>query len=121
MVLEWLKDEFVVAKWQSRHKIEDLGAFSFWAQTDHETSLLCPAECLPGDAVETEEGWCGFRIAGQMDFSQIGILAKISGCLAENAISIFAVSTFNTDYIFVKQETAVAAQKALAAAGWEFI
>ena len=46
----------------------------------------------------------GYRIEGVLDFSLIGILAKISTCLAENGIGIFAISTFNTDYILTKAE-----------------
>ena len=50
------------------------------------------------------DGWKAFRIQGVLDFSLIGILAKIAIVLADNGISIFAVSTYNTDYVLIKKE-----------------
>ncbi|MDD4843156.1 MAG: ACT domain-containing protein [Anaerotignum sp.] len=121
MLLEWLDGEFSVAKWTSERKIEELGNFCFWSRTDQELSLVCPIDCLPEDAEKHEDGWVGFRVAGQMDFSLVGILSKISGCLSEKKISIFAVSTFDTDYIFIKKKDAHAAQKALEAIDYKFM
>ena len=57
---------------------------------------------MPKMTIEREDGWRGFRIQGILDFSLIGILSKLSGILADNKIGIFAISTFNTDYILVK-------------------
>lgn len=51
-----------------------------------------------------DDGWKAFRIQGILDFSLIGILAKIATVLADNGISIFAVSTYNTDYVLIKKE-----------------
>lgn len=51
-----------------------------------------------------DDGWKAFRIQGVLDFSSIGILAKIATVLADNGISIFAVSTYNTDYVLIKKE-----------------
>ena len=53
--------------------------------------------------VEREDGWRAFRIQGVLDFSLIGILSKITSILAEHSIGVFAISTYNTDYIFVKE------------------
>ncbi len=94
--------------------------FFFLGKTDEELSLVCRTEDTPAETVERDDGWKGFRIRGVLDFSLIGILAKISGILAENRISIFAVSTYNTDYVLIKAETFDRAVKALAAAGYEF-
>ena len=69
--------------------------------------------------MEREDGWRGFRIEGVLDFSLVGILSKLSTILAENQIGIFAVSTFNTDYILVKEENFDRAMDVLAAAGYE--
>ena len=121
MFLEWLDGEFAVAKWTRDRKIEELGCFSFWSRTDQELSLVCPKDCLPEDAEKHEVGWVGFRVVGQMDFSLVGILAKISGSLAEKKISIFAISTFDTDYVFIKENDANAAQKALESIDFDFI
>jgi len=77
--------------------------FTFTGCTDEENSLVCPTAFVPDNTLEREDGWKGFRLAGVLDFSLIGILARITKALAMNEISVFAVSTFNTDYIFVKK------------------
>jgi len=120
-MLEWLEFEFSVAKWTRNREMEELGLFSFWSRTDKELSLVCPTENLPKDVEVHEDEWIGFRVVGQMDFSLVGILAKISRCLAEKGISIFAVSTYDTDYIFIKKDFAKLAQNALESNGWNFI
>ena len=74
----------------------------FIGKTDEELSLVCITENTPSDTIERDDGWRGFRIQGTLDFSLVGILAKISGILADHKISIFAVSTYNTDYVLVK-------------------
>lgn len=63
----------------------------------------------------------GFKIQGVLDFSLLGILSKISTILAENKIGIFAVSTYNTDYIFTKESNYEKALKALQEAGYEIL
>lgn len=68
-----------------------------------------------------EDGWRGFRIQGVLDFSLIGIFSKLSGILAENKIGIFAISTYNTDYILVKGENFDRAMKVLEDAGYKVI
>ena len=69
--------------------------------------------------IKYSAGWRAFRIEGILDFSLIGILAKISTCLAENGIGIFAISTFNTDYILTKAENFEKAVKTLEAEGYK--
>lgn len=54
--------------------------------------------------MKQEDGWCGFRVEGTLDFSLIGILAEISAILAGADIGIFVISTFDTDYVWVKKE-----------------
>lgn len=76
----------------------------FIGKTDEEISLVCKTADMPENTLEHEDGWRGFRIQGVLDFSLIGILSKLSGILADNKIGIFAVSTFNTDYILVKDK-----------------
>lgn len=92
--------------------------FYFIGKTDEELSLVCPTEQVPEKTTAREDGWKAFRIQGELDFSLIGILSKISGILAENHIGIFAVSTYNTDYILVKDENYERAMKALEDAGY---
>ena len=78
--------------------------FCFTGSTNEEFSLVCPTEMVPANTTERDDGWRAFRIVGVLDFSLIGILAGISSVLAENKIGLFAVSTFNTDYILTKEE-----------------
>lgn len=93
--------------------------FFFVGKTDEEISLVCKTEDVPSETTAREDGWKGFRIEGVLDFSLIGILSKISTVLAENKIGIFAVSTYNTDYILVKEENFERALSVLAEAGYE--
>ena len=100
----------------------DLAAELFFvSKTDEELSLVCPTKDVPQRTIERSDGWHGFRIEGTLDFSLVGILSKLSAILAENGIGIFAVSTFNTDYILVRAENFDRAMEVLAAAGYEVI
>ncbi len=106
-------------------KVADVSAiglndeFFFVGKTDEEISLVCKTEDVPSETTAREDGWKGFRIEGVLDFSLIGILSEISTILAENKIGIFAVSTYNTDYILVKEENFERALSVLAEAGYE--
>ncbi|MBP3633731.1 MAG: ACT domain-containing protein [Oscillospiraceae bacterium] len=84
-------------------------------------TLVCKTEDTPACTTEREDGWKGFYIEGVLDFSLVGILAKLSGLLAEHKIGIFAVSTFNTDYILVKAENFDQALAVLSDAGYEVV
>jgi len=75
----------------------------FFAQTSEELSLVLPTTNVPSEAINREDGWKAIKIIGVLDFSMIGIIARISSLLAEESISIFALSTFNTDYILIKE------------------
>lgn len=92
--------------------------YCFVGKTDEELSLVCLTSKVPQNTIEREDGWKAFRIQGILDFSLIGILAPIVNILAENKIGIFAVSTYNTDYILVKQENFEKAATLLADNGY---
>ncbi len=77
--------------------------FCFVAKTDEEISLVCRTEHVPSSTIEREDGWKALRIQGQMEFSLVGVLAKITKTIAEENIGVFAISTFNTDYILTKE------------------
>ena len=85
----------------------------FIGKTNEEISLVCPTQSVPLHTVAREDGWRGFKICGVLDFSLIGILAGISSILAEGKIGIFAISTYNTDYILVKEESFSKAEELL--------
>lgn len=95
--------------------------FFFIGKTDVELSLVCMTERAPLETEEREDGWKAFRIQGVLDFSLIGILAPIAAILADHQIGIFAVSTYNTDYILVKKENFDKALDVLAHAGYSVI
>ena len=80
--------------------------------------MVCKTEDTPAETIERDDGWKAFRIQGVLDFSLIGILSKLSGILADNNIGIFAVSTYNTDYILVKEENFGKALDALTSEGY---
>ena len=97
------------------------GEFYFLGRTDGEISLVCPTAQVPAHTAARSDGWRGFRICGQLDFSLIGILSRLSTILAERGIGIFAVSTFDTDYILVKEAQLQPALDALAENGYTII
>ena len=80
--------------------------------------MVCKTENVPAQTAARDDGWRGFRIQGILDFSLIGILSKLSAILAEQKIGIFAVSTYNTDYILVKAENLHRAADALREKGY---
>jgi hypothetical protein len=83
--------------------------------------LVCTTENVPNNVIERDDNWNAFRIQGVLDFSLIGILSQISTLLAENQIGIFAISTYNTDYILTKKDNYNKALKVLSDAGYEII
>ena len=91
--------------------------YSFIGKTDEEKSLVCIADEVPANVIQRDDGWKAFRIQGVLDFSLIGILAKIAAALADNGISIFAVSTYNTYYVLMKRENYQKALDVLKALG----
>ncbi len=104
MNLKVIQKEFSVCKLDKTDNINLTAEFTFVGVTDEEISLVCPTDAVPEHTIKRDDGWKAFRIEGELDFSLIGILSKISAVLAENKIGIFAVSTFNTDYILTKAE-----------------
>lgn len=121
MNLKKMDFELSVCKLASEKAIDLMREFYFIGKAEGELSLVCPTKDVPEDTTAHEDGWKGFRIEGVLDFSLIGILSGISGILAANNIGIFAVSTFNTDYILVKKENYSRALEALASAGYGIV
>ena len=95
--------------------------YSFIGKTDEEKSLVCLTSEVPPNVIRCDDGWKALRIQGVLEFSLIGILSKIAAILADHNIPIFAVSTYNTDYLLVKKEDYEKAIQALEAAGYKII
>lgn len=120
MILKTLDSEFSICKVGKYTHEMFSHDFVFVGKTDEENSVVLPTEFAPVDAIEREDGFVGFRIVGVLDFTLCGILSRISSILAEIKVGIFAVSTFNTDYVFVKKEQFALAKSALTKNGYEF-
>jgi hypothetical protein len=118
MQLKVINNEFSVCKVKDYSEINLNQEYVFTGSTDEERSLVCPVSLVPQNTIEREDGWRAFRIEGVLDFSLIGILSKISSLLAANKIGIFAISTFNTDYILTKKENFDKAIDVLKAEGY---
>ena len=118
MKIKKLDYDLTVCKIKSEADINLSNEFYFIGKTDEEYSLVCITDDTPDHTTQREDGWKGFRIQGVLDFSMIGILSKISTILADNKIGIFAVSTFNTDYILVKEKNFEKAINVLSSAGY---
>jgi hypothetical protein len=94
----------------------DRGRFSSVTRTPDELSIVCDAAAVP-DGVRVETGWRVLAVQGPLDFWLTGVLASLTAPLAEAEISIFAMSTFDTDYVLVRDADLERASAALRAAG----
>lgn len=121
MKLKTITHDFSICKVNDFSQVDIKQEYCFTAKTEEENSLVCPTENVPDNTLERDDGWRALRIEGVLDFSLVGILARISALLAENKIGIFVISTYNTDYILVKKEDSLKATKILAAAGYDMV
>jgi len=96
------------------------GEMCFMMRTDEEFAIICPDFMAP-DTGQQETGWKCMKVNGTMNLNEVGVLASIVGPLAEANVPLLAVSTFNTDYIFVMEENLVTAVQALQKVGHEFV
>lgn len=121
--LEILNNRYGVCKLESGTGIPGWisgnGFFSITGTPD-ELSVVCEEELIPED-VQSEKGWRIFKVQGPLDFSLIGIISDISTCLAGAGVSIFAVSTYETDYIMVREQELDQAVTALTEAEYEIL
>ena len=121
MEIRKLNQDFSVCKVMDYSLINMDAEYSFIGKTDEEKSLVCITGDVPSNVIERDDGWKGLRIQGVLDFSLIGILSKIAEILAENSISIFAISTYNTDYVLIKKENYQKALDILEHSGYEIV
>ena len=94
------------------------GAFTTITRTPHELSIVCDEGGVPDD-VPAERGWRCLGIDGQIPFETTGVAASFTSALAARGISVFVVSTFDTDYVLVKASKVDAAIEALRDAGYD--
>ncbi len=93
------------------------GLFFSITRTADELSVVCDQPVVP-EGVRCEGDWHCFKLAGPIPFSTVGVLASLVTPLADAGISVFAISTFDTDYVLVKQKDLVKAMTALRQAGY---
>ena len=86
-------------------------------RTAEETSVVCLAENAPRGA-RLEDGWRALKLEGPIPFQEVGVLSALSGSLAAAGLSLFALSTFDTDYVLVKETDLATAVDALRGAGF---
>lgn len=121
MKIRLFDQPFTVCKVEKVAHLDLSRPLTFAAHTDEEISLVCPTAHAPEKTLAREDGWRGFRIEGTLDFSLVGILARIASLMTENGIAIFAVSTYDTDYVLMKAESFPKAIEILCQNGYEVI
>jgi hypothetical protein len=92
-----LNKDDAIPDWMSR------GGFFSVTRTREELSVVCPQKQVPA-GIKKEEGWKGIGVKEPLAFSLTGILASLTRPLAQEGISVFAISTYETDYLLVKEE-----------------
>ena len=106
LTMKLLKDKYGVCRFDKNEQVPSWalkGDFYSITKTEDELSVVCLEENINGN-IKYEDNWRVLKIEGPLDFSLVGILAKISGLMADNSISIFAISTYDTDYILIKND-----------------
>jgi len=105
-MLELMQERYVLHKFKPDESIPKqvlMVKLTVIIRSNDELSILAPVS-VQLHSQNTESGWRGIRVVGPLDFNEIGILAGLSAVLAEQRIPILAVSSFETDYLFVKSE-----------------
>ena len=122
LTLHLLNETFTINKLPQFAEIPSIlskGEMCFVFRTDDELTIVCPDYMAPNN-VQQELGWRCIRVEGQMKLEEVGVLSSIAEPLADAQVPIFAISTFNTDYVLVMEEHLVTAVQALQKAGHEF-
>ena len=118
ITMEWLPGRFAICRLDAQAATPGWavgrGGFVSITRSERELSIVAAEALVPAE-VKAERGWAAMRVVGQLDFSMVGVLATVTTALATAKISCFAISTYDTDYILVKQQEADDAAKALGA------
>jgi len=115
MVLKQIAGNYSIARYAPDAAMGPLFTREFCSitRTKSEVTVVCETEYLPAGMQKKEDGWVCLQIEGLLDFNLTGILNQITGPLAAAEVSLFAVSTFDTDYVLVKKSFLKAAVKAM--------
>ena len=118
LALEWLPATLAVCRLPPEVEIPSWAAaggpagFVSITRTDRELSIVVEEGAVPTN-VRAERGWVGLRVVGTLELSTVGVLARLTGALAEEGVPVFAVSTYETDVLLVKSGDAGRAVEAL--------
>jgi hypothetical protein len=99
-----LKDDFAICRLNAFDGIPDWALqnpLSSVTRTSEELSIVCPTNVIP-ENLPCEQNWKCLKIHGPLDISEVGIISKLTSALAAEEISVFVLSTYDTDHIFVK-------------------
>ncbi|KKH95999.1 amino acid-binding protein [Methanosarcina sp. 1.H.T.1A.1] len=127
LTLSVLEGRFGICKLETGSEIPEWvygSSFLSVTQTPEELSVVCQERSIPENipaGALVEKGWSCLKVEGPLDFGLTGILAGISTALADNGISIFAVSTYDTDYILVRETDMENAIRALEEVGYDIL
>lgn len=121
MRIQVFNTEYSVCKVKHPVDLDFSGGFVSVTRTEDEISVVCETACIPKDAVAEEPGWNMLKICGELDFTLVGVIARITGALSEAGISVFTVSTYNTDYILLKAERLKDAVNVLTESGYQIL
>ena len=121
MKIQRVHQDFSICQVEDYSLVDLESKYCFIEKTDKEKSLVCLTNEVPSNVIRRDDGWRAFCIQGILEFSLIGILSKIVSILADHHISIYAVSTYNTDYIFLKKENYQKGLEVLEAASYQVI
>jgi hypothetical protein len=92
--------------------------FIGFSATATETAVICREDIAAPSVIAKKEGWAGFFFDGQLDFELVGILSRLTGLLADAGIGVLAVSTYDTDYVFIPSRQLATAQRVLSDRGY---
>ncbi|MDR1620230.1 MAG: ACT domain-containing protein [Clostridiales bacterium] len=119
MKLTVLREDFAICRLNDFDLADCHSRYVFFSKTDEEISLVCQSHHVPANALEIEDGWRALRVDGVLDLGAVGVIASITQTLAAMQVAVFVISTFQTDYILVKERQLQKAGVCLREAGFE--
>lgn len=123
LALKILSDRMAVCRFGPTEAVPDWidpSGFYSITRTEDELTIVC-AETLVVRGTKSETGWRCFKVEGPLDFSEIGVIFSLTRPLAENGVSVFVISTFETDYFMVKEKDLAKTVDALTAEGHQVL
>ena len=112
-----------IAKYTCEATVMEQGQSAFWSliRTPDEVSVVCETAYVPDGAEAVNSGWLAFEVLGPLDFALTGIMASLTAPLAEARISVFALSTFDTDFLLIREGEAERACDVWSQSGFDIV